>query len=185
MLLIFVSASKFANASPYFRPSGRRILNARRSVRLIFPFPCTLSISSEYNNTASVFSSCAGSGTFTSACIHCGASPARAGPAAPSAQAASTTGAQPQQRTDLVARRCGHRLQDDLLFIGCPHDLVETAERRVEFLVETDQIAFHAAFDMQRPIIVFDFHRVLNNLGIGICWFWQAAHFPAERQFDR
>jgi hypothetical protein len=34
---------------------------------------------SEYNITASVLSSCAGSGTFTSACIHAGASLADAG----------------------------------------------------------------------------------------------------------
>src|SRR5277367_1960473 len=181
MLLILVSESKSANTFPYFRPSGRRILNTRRSVRLIFPFPCTLSISSEYSITASVFSSCAGSGTLTSACIHCGASPALAGLAAPNVHNVNRTAAQAPQRKAVVACGCRCWLQDDLLFIGCPHNFIELAKCRVEFLLQTDQIALHEPFHVQRPIVIFDFHRVLHDLGIVIFRFWQAAHLPAER----
>src|SRR4029077_1625316 len=141
-------------------------------------------MSSEYKSTASVFSSCAGSGTLTSARIHGGASLARMARGAPTAQRASSRAAR-AQRAVLIACSCRGRLQHDLLFIGCPHNLVKLAKRRIEFLVEIYQIALHAPFDVQRPVVVLDFHGIQHDLGVAIFWLWQATHLPAKRQFNR
>src|ERR1700722_4556385 len=141
-------------------------------------------MSSEYKSTASVFSSCAGSCTFTSARIPGGASLAPAARGAPIAKRASSRATHAQRRPALLACRCRGRLQNDLLFIGCPHNLIKLAKRRVEFRIEIYQIALHVPFDVQRPVIVLDFHGVQHDLGIAVFWLWQAAHLPAKRQFN-
>src|SRR5947209_11737933 len=83
----------------------------------------TFTFVSEYSSTASVFSSCGGTGAFTTACIHCGASlPATAG------VIPSTTRATLQSRnvTRVLLTRAGsHRLQQNLFFIARPHQLKE------------------------------------------------------------
>src|ERR1700732_4475246 len=123
-----LSTSKSALTTPYVFPPTRKILYAARSMRFILPLACTVKMYSEYNNTASVLSSCAGNGTFTSACIHAGASFADAGVGPINRKNANTppinapASAVPVQRK-LVGRRNAARLRNDLLFITGLHRL--------------------------------------------------------------
>src|SRR5215472_1761718 len=72
-LVTFLLEFRNTITSPRSRPWGRRILYASRTTVLILSAEITLTSVSEYSNTASVFSSCAGRGALTSACIHWGA----------------------------------------------------------------------------------------------------------------
>src|SRR5476649_820694 len=84
----FVCASNGITTVPSSRPPGRKILYATRTSVLILSADCTVTIRSEYNFTASVFSSWAGDGTPASACIQAGASVLAAhAPAAPTESA--------------------------------------------------------------------------------------------------
>src|SRR5579859_4512194 len=102
----------------------------------IFPLFCTFNISSEYSSTASVFSSWGGNGAFTSACIHCGASLARAEAGPPAALRTTVPARHTTQRATLIPRGCVCRLHDDLLIIVLLYLLVKAAKRRVEFLLK-------------------------------------------------
>src|SRR5437899_1914413 len=97
---------------------------------LILSAEITLTVVSEYSSTASVFSSCAGRGALTSACIHCGASPATARMGAQKKQMLRTT-----RVFSLVTCARADRLQNNLLFIACPHRLKEIPQCRVVLLV--------------------------------------------------
>src|ERR1700676_3755370 len=133
-----VSASNSALTTPYFLPPTRKILYAARSMRLILPLGCTVKMCSENNITASALSSCSGNGTFTSACIHAGASLADAGVGTTNRQNAdvppisAATCAIPIQ-CELVGRRNTARLHHDLLFITGLHRLKKFPQRAVIF----------------------------------------------------
>src|SRR5216684_402334 len=123
---------------PYARPSGLRILYARRTTVLILSMDWTLTFVSEYSSTASVFSSCAGRGALTSACIHWGASPAAAGDAHPTRQ--TTIQARNAGIRSLPACLCADRLQNHLFFIARPHRLKEIPQSGVILRVQQENI---------------------------------------------
>src|SRR5580704_14615349 len=109
-------------------------------------------MSSAYKSTASVFSSCAGSGTLTRACIHPGASPAQAGcnPALPAMTARQTKIAEGRI---LVAGRRRCRLQHDLLFISSPNSLIEIPQRWVIFLIQEGEAASEMPLKVKRTLL--------------------------------
>src|SRR5262245_11848545 len=132
--LTFLVEFRNTTTVPRSRPWGRRTLYASRTTVLILSADTTVTFVSEYNNTASVFSSWAGTGTLTRACIHCGASPATAGGAYASTQAQRTAKNPAESALRLVTGLGSARLQNNLLFIALPHSLKETPQRWVQFL---------------------------------------------------
>src|SRR5215470_2297180 len=119
-------------------------------------------MSSEKSITASVFSSCGGRGALTAARIHGGVS-ARAAGAPERSRSSGRARALP-----LPVGRLATGLQDDLLFIGCPHDLIEGAQCRVVLLLERNQIAANTPFEMQRAFFVLDLHQVGHRFDVGV-----------------
>src|ERR1700756_3868374 len=126
-LLIRVVASNGITTVPRSRPPGRITLYAVRTSVLILSADCTVTILSEYISTASVFSSCAGTGALTSACIHAGASPANERPGMANTPAHNTDNHNTERLTSIARSRC-HWLHNDLFFITCPHALEECAQ---------------------------------------------------------
>src|SRR5260370_31359839 len=94
---------------------------------------------SEYSSTASVFSSCAGTGASTSACIHWGASPLAAADGAHPRTHSSIAG-RSDHALPLVAGAGRFRLQYNLCFITCPHCLEETPQGWIILPVEQHNI---------------------------------------------
>src|SRR5579885_1985205 len=183
MLVMRVSASYLAKTLPRSRPCARRILYARRSMLLIFPVGWTLVMSSAYSSMASVFSSCAGRGALTRACIHAGASASARVAAKPQRDHAAV---QPRtkRRKELIARSGRAWLQHDLLLIGGPHGLIEIAKRRVVLLIERKKIAFQAALEMQDAILILHIVCVDEQLRVGGLRLRNIADAPVERQVD-
>src|SRR5690349_376575 len=154
MLLTFSPGDrKVTSTVPYSRPSGRRILYTRRSIVLILSGEMTDTFFSEYRRTASVFSSCSGSGALTTARIHCGASAARTLAQDTDIQASAhkvKSSAEP-----LVARRRATRLQEDLLLICGPYSLVEVAQRKIVFRVHQQDVGAELARNVNGSLLVF------------------------------
>src|SRR5579864_5946105 len=115
----------------------------------------TFTFSSEYSNTALVSSSCAGMGAFTIACIHAGASPALAAGAA--ARMPISTKSASCAWFSLIAGRSAAWLQNDLLFITCPHHLKKIAQRRIIFLFQEDQIQVQISRQADSSFIILRF----------------------------
>src|SRR5260370_23821615 len=168
---------------PYCRPSGRRILYTRRSTFLIFPFDWTLSTSSEYSRTAPLLPSCAGSGTFATACIHCGASPPRA--AGSITRNKKTNPARPRSRHKrLVPTGASKRLQNDLLVIATPYGLIEITQCAVIFLFQKGKVVSEMPFHMERALVIFDLQAVGDNFCIVVLHLRHIAHLPAQGQLN-
>src|SRR5437763_10287549 len=111
----------------------------------------TLTFSSSYRRTAFVFSSWAGTGTLTRACIQPGAS-ARTGRAEPR-MAIATKDA---NFAGLIACACLARLQNNLLFISSPHDLKEISQCGVVLCTEHQQIKIEFANQVNGPFIAIN-----------------------------
>src|SRR5690242_19927291 len=122
----------------------------------IFPFAWTMKVSSESSSTAFVFSSCSGRGALTKARIHGGASPARTGPVRLRKRTAmaATAGMEPKPVLSITGRN-RNRLQNNLLFIGIFHHLIEITKSRVVFLLESNQIDGEMSFQVQRAVFAF------------------------------
>src|ERR1700676_1518817 len=189
MAVMRVSASKSAVTTPYCLPPTRRILYAARFISLIFPLGCTVKMCSEYNITASVLSSCSGSGTFTSACIHPGASFADAAVGPSNRQNTDTppsnaaTWATPLQR-QLVGRRNAARLDHDLLFITGLHHLEKFPQRAVIFCLQHERIDVQIARQVQRPVLVLRSGVVRTNFSFVLVTRRNAVHLPVQRKLN-
>src|SRR5215471_10436083 len=114
----------------------------------------TFTFSSAYRSTASVFSSWAGTGAFTRACIHGGASPACAGNDKKGQTRTATTSVN-RLRIISVAGRSRTRLQDHLFVIACPHQLKEIPQCWVVLLLNNHQIDVHFSIQVDGLFIVF------------------------------
>src|ERR1700686_5673768 len=189
MAVMRVSASKSAVTTPYPFPPTRKILYAARFICLILPFGCTVKMCSEYNSTASVLSSCSGNGTFTSACIHPGASFAHAGVGAINRQNANTplinaaACAMPLQR-QLVGRRNATRLHHDLLFITGLHRLEKLSQRAVIFRFQHQRIDVQIARQVQCSLIVLRGGVVGTNSSFILMTRRNTVPFPVQRKLD-
>src|SRR5215475_6621569 len=155
--LTFLVEFRNTTTVPRSRPWGRRTLYASRTTVLILSADTTVTFVSEYNNTASVFSSWAGTGTLTRACIHCGASPAAACGAYPRIEAQASAAAQnPTGKTPRLVTGLGSAgLQDNLLFIGFPHDLEEIPQGCVVLEVEQNNLHANLPAQVQCLLIAF------------------------------
>src|SRR5262249_40611073 len=129
------------------------------------------------------FSSCSGRAALTKACIHCGASPARTGTDKAQKESARAAKAAPRFLFSIPGRDT-NRLQDNLLFIGIFHQLIEITERGIVFWLEISQFNFDLPFQMQRTVLVFRLQVINNRLSVLNYRFWKGAHLPAERKLD-
>src|SRR5712692_5858932 len=120
----------------------------------VSPFSLTITTCSSSSRIASVSSEYLGSGALARLCSQAGASPAVHG-AAPSASSAA------KPRGVLIVLACRRRLQDQLVFIACPHRFEKAPQGAVMF--RRKQKSFHreAPVEVQACAVLFAGHVVL------------------------
>src|SRR5258708_5060075 len=129
---------------------------AWRSVRLIFPFPCTVKVISEYSFMASVFSSCAGRGELTRLCIQAGAS-ARKG-LTPASSVVSTATVAILLILISIPRRRAAGLEHYLLLVYSSDHLKKTSQRPVFLLYHPHQLPPQFSRQVPTPASFFPSH---------------------------
>src|SRR5882724_8428710 len=152
----------------------------------IFPSGETVVTSSEYNSTALVLASYAGSGELAAACIHAGASA--------SAHFGNVNSPIPQTTKKHVfsfrfmnasiARGRSAGLQNHLLLILGFHELIEIAENRIVLLADHKQLGAQDPLHVHRAVPVFNLQRILNGLSVLIHARRQGFHLPAMWQLE-